>query len=380
MTIRFASVLLCSSLILVGCDRDSGSSEAASQNGDQQSGSSLTATSPEGGGGLLTPGVDMSPIAPIRVVPDILDWGLIAPYQEATASVRLENVSDQPMKILTVQPSCKCTTVDSLEGQVIPPKGFVELEAVLDPQTNTGTRKTVIRVLIDGYSNVLSINAQAEISRPIRATPTFINAVDAGEGGAVRNMTGTVQIASLDGSPFRIRSVHGMAPDHAGEFDPENPKNSYTLNYDLENFLQPDGRYPRYLIFETDRADSPLVEVMVRHRMSSPQLNRNFKLTDYKMNLGRVAPGGSVEAALGVHEATTTGDLIQITNELGYLIELLDQSVDEESDDLQVQIRVTVPEDAEPGFHYFPLQLYASNQSQISIPAFIRVDPASAAP
>ena len=111
MTIRFASVLLCSSLILAGCDRDSGSPEAASQNGTQQSGSSLTATTPGGGGGLLTPGVDAPPIAPIRVVPGILDWGLIAPYQEAKASVRLENVSDQPMKILTVQPSCKCTTM-----------------------------------------------------------------------------------------------------------------------------------------------------------------------------------------------------------------------------------------------------------------------------
>jgi hypothetical protein len=76
---------------------------------------------------------------------------------------------------------------------------------------------------------------------------------------------------------------------------------------------------------------------------------------------------------ISVREATTAGDLVQITNELGLVFEIVDQQVDEATDDLSIELRITVPEDVPIGFHYFPIQLYSSNQSQLSIPAFISV-------
>ncbi|MCH2185661.1 DUF1573 domain-containing protein [Myxococcota bacterium] len=305
---------------------------------------------------------------PIRVVPSVLNWGTVAPSASVTSSVRLENISDKPLKIISVQPGCKCTTTDDLNGKTIPPNGSLELEAVLDAQPNPGPRNVQIRVLIDGYSNVLTINAKAEIARPVRARPPYINAVEG------KNPVGNFMVSSIDRSPFKILSVQGEEPRYLQPRDANELKSSYIITYDIDNYVQPDGKLPRFIVVETDRADSPLVEIMLRHELAMPTLSRDFKLTDYKLNLGRVAPGGSVVHNIGVQESTTTGPLVTVIGDEGIMrTEVLEQSVDEETDELYAKVRFTVLEGTAEGFYYFPLQLFASNQSELAIPAFISV-------
>ena len=340
-----------------------GTSTAATQMpGDQSSGNRLQ--------------VAPQALPPVRVNPSVLDWGTIGPNQAVTGSVKLQNISDEPQTILMVQPSCKCTTTEGLAGKVIPAKGEIELEATLDPQSNTGTRTTEIRVLFEGYSKVVSITATAEVTRPVKVEPTYINAVSSDSSGNVSPdvMSGTLNVRSLDEAPFRILSLQGMEPDIIRGGEGEGPYNNYVLAYDLNRHLQSDGRYPRFLVIETDRVDSPLTEVLVRHRLSSPTLNRNFKLTDYKVNLGRIAPGGSVVRTIGAHEATTVGELVQVICDGGILdAEVIEHSVDEETDDLSAEVRFTVREGTPEGFYYLPIQLYSSSQSVIEIPAFVSV-------
>ncbi|MDG2031849.1 MAG: DUF1573 domain-containing protein [Phycisphaerales bacterium] len=315
-------------------------------------------------------------LPPVRVKPSVLDWGEIGPNQAVTGFVMLQNISDEPQTITLVQPSCKCTTTDGLAGVVIPAKGEVKLEATLDPQPNVGTRNTAIRVLFEGYSKVVTITAKAVITRPVKIEPTYINAVDSAVTGnvAAENMAGNINVKSLDGKPFKILSIQGLEPDIIRGTGEEATGNDYVLAYDLERHLQPDGRYPRFLVIETDRSDAPLVEVLVRHELSTPTLNRNFKLTNYKANLGRIAPGGSVIHTIGVHEATTTGELVQVISDGGILdAEVISQSVDPETDDLSAKVRFTVREGTPEGFYYLPLQLYSSSQSVMGIPAFVSV-------
>jgi hypothetical protein len=196
---------------------------------------------------------------------------------------------------------------------------------------------------------------------------------------AADNMAGNINIKSVDGNPFKILSVHGLAPDIVGGTDEQSPGNDYVLAYDLERHLQPDGRYPRFLVIETDHPNAPLIEVLVRHKLSTPSLNRNFKLTNYKANLGRVAPGASVTHTIGIHEATTTGELVQVISDGGILdAEVISQSVDPETDDLSAEVRFTVREGTPDGFYYLPLQLYSSSQAVTSIPAFVSVGDAPA--
>ena len=355
-----------------------GSSSASGTRALQSPSTAATATgttaAPAGGQQLSSGAAQTLP--PVRVNPPSLNWGVVSPNLAVTGSVKLQNISDEPQTILMVQPSCKCTTTEGLAGKVIPPNGEVELEATLDPQSNTGTRTTEIRVLLEGYSKVISITATAEITRPVKVEPTYINAVSADSSDSVSpgTMGGTLNLRSLDGAPFRILSFQGMDPEIIRGGEDGTPGDNYVLAYDLNRHLQPDGRYPRFLVVETDRADAPLIEVLVRHKLSSQVLNRNFKLTNYKLNLGRLAPGASVVRTISAHEATTVGDLVQVLSDDGILdAEVLEQSVDEETDNLSAEVRFTVREGTPEGFYYLPVKLYASSQAVIEIPAFVSV-------
>ena len=321
-----------------------------------------------GGSGLIRAQDSPRTTPPIRVLPSTLNWGTVAPSATVMGSVQLQNLSDEPLTITAVQPSCKCTTTDDLAGKVIPPGGSVALEAELEAQPNPGPRTTQIRVLIEGYSNVLTIPAKADIARSIRARPPYINAVEG------QNPTGSILVSSVDRTPFKIIGVQGNQPRYSGSVEPTEDRNSYILDYDIADYQMANGRYPRFVVIETDRADSPLLEIMLRHENSMPALSAIFKLRIYQMNLGRVAPGGSVKFDLGVRESTTTGPLVAaLVDEPNISTEILDQSIDDATDDLNVEILFKVADDMPEGFYYFPVRLYASNQAELEIPAFLSV-------
>ena len=312
-------------------------------------------------------------VPPVRVLPAELKFGPVAPGATVTGTVTLNNFSDQPVRILSVQPSCKCTTTQDLNGKVIPAKGSLELEASLESQSTAGGKTTNIKVLFEGFSQVLTIPLSADISRVVRSTPPYINAVGGGAGAPVPNESGTLLIDSLDGAPFSILSVQGRPPQFpGGGSDAGEAATSHRIRYDLRDHFGADGLLPRFLVVETDHPDAPVIEVMVRHKSVDLQLNRNFKVVDYKMNLGRVAPGGEVEHVFVAHEATTLGDLVMVTPQCPHVtVEITGQSVDEETDDLSATLRFRIAEDAPEGFQYFAVDLYTSSQLELALPAFV---------
>ncbi len=223
---------------------------------------------------------------PIEVVPPMLDFGFIAPNEDAKGSVQLYNRGSEPMLILAAEPSCKCTTLSDLGGTIIEPGGMVEMEAMLEGAPNTGPKTASIKVLIDGYAVVKTIDLKAEIALPIRAVPPHINAVRG------QNRQGRIVVQSNDGRPFSICSLHGQAPRFLG-FDPttDEPAAQYVLLYDLDGIAEP---FPRYLVIETDQEDVPVVDVYLRHESTLPKINRNIKMKGgYRFPLGRIAQGGS---------------------------------------------------------------------------------------
>jgi hypothetical protein len=63
-----------------------------------------------------------------------------------------------------------------------------------------------------------------------------------------------------------------------------------------------------------------------------------------------------------------------VTPESPYVsVEITGQSVDEESDDLTATMRFSVAADAPEGLLYFPVRLYVSSQSELTVPAFISI-------
>ena len=88
----------------------------------------------------------------IEFDPPILDMGFVAPNQGATGSVEMRNTGSRPIRILSVKPSCKCTTLEDLTGRVIQPGKSMTLKAALDARSVTGVRTATITVIFDGIA------------------------------------------------------------------------------------------------------------------------------------------------------------------------------------------------------------------------------------
>lgn len=262
---------------------------------------------------------------PIDVVPPVLDFGFIAPNQDADGEVELHNRGDKPLLILAAEPSCKCTTLEDIGGTVIEPGGKTVLKARLDGAPMPGEKTASIKVLVDGYAVVKTIDLRAQISLPIRVSPQIINAVRG------QNRQGRLVVQSNDGRPFSICAVHGRAPEFLG-FDPatDAPTSQYVLLYDLDTMTEP---FPRQLVIETDQEEVPMVDVFLRHESTYPKINRNLRLQGgYRFPLGRFKAGGS---------ATIEIPFDSLVNPLAAIISL--------SPDAQVRLRSTRTEETEDG-------------------------------
>lgn len=290
-------------------------------------------------------------VPPIRLEPPVLDFGFVAPGSDSTGVVKLVNTGDAPLKVLAVQPSCKCTTISDLEGRTIPVGGFVELESTLEAAAAPGPKKAQIRVLVDGYTQVLVVELKAEVALSVRVTPPYINAVEG------KNQTGRLVVQSTDGKPFRICSTHGMPPRYVG-FDPatDEPRAQYLVEYDIADL---GDRIPRYWVVETDRPDAPLVDVLLRHERSFPKFN--IRMRDYRIAAGVVPAGGSGEFTIRL-ENRADPVTAAISRSAAGKVDFVGQVVGEE--ETEVTLRLT-PAPGSEGFLYLPFTIFTQQgQSQ----------------
>ncbi len=309
-------------------------------------------------------------LPPIRVTPGILNWGDVLPGSSSDGSVALTNLGTEPLKIITVQPGCKCTTTSGLDGITIPVGESRDLVASLDAQPAPGTRNVQIKVLFEGYAKPLEINGTAVVTRPVRVRPPYINAVDE------TKHTGTLMLNAGDRIPFKVLSVDGKPPRFVRKEMAQDARVNHIISYDINDHLEPDGRFRRWVVVETDHPGAPLLEVLLRHRNSSLDVNSSFKQGSYHFNMGRLAPGSSMELKHLTHEATTTGPVgMVVAEQEGIEIEILSEEIDDETDDLSLKLLVTVSPDMPEGFYYFPVRLYAGNGSEAILPGFVSVRP-----
>ncbi len=241
---------------------------------------------------------------PIVFEPSILDFGFVKPGSVATGKVKIKNTSDKPLTILAVQAGCKCTTLNDLSGEEIPPGGFVELEPQMKAQASTGPKKTEIKVLIDGWSRIALVTLKAEISRGVRAAPGTINAVDA------TKVTGRLVIESIDGKPFSVCAIHGEKPEFVG-YDPSTsePVSKYLVNYDLNKF---GDNIPRFLVIETNHPEARVVEVPVRHRTTLGAGKFALRPTETRVNLDEIKAGEPKSFEIEFESVTQADPLLTV--------------------------------------------------------------------
>ncbi|MFM7259557.1 MAG: DUF1573 domain-containing protein [bacterium] len=291
---------------------------------------------------------------PLRLDPPVLDFGIIPPGKVADGTVKLINTGNRELEVLTVQPGCKCTTINEIAGQKIPVGGFVELKTAMTAQSSPGTKRAEIKILIDGYTEVVKLSLVNEVSLPIRVSPSYLNAVE----GQPQN--GRIVVESIDKKPFKICSIGGKKPNLVG-FDPEKdePRNQYLVEWDFARDF-PDGTAPRYWVIETDREDSPLVDLFVRHRSTLPR--PSLRLTDYRHTFGRLAEGESHEFVVDIGDLPETERVITAASTSSVArIDLLGS--EREGSVTHVRLKVT-PSAGTLGVQYIPFTIYTNSKQQ----------------
>jgi hypothetical protein len=244
------------------------------------------------------------PASPVVIEPPEQDLGRIAPGSSQARSFVIRNTGDSPARIVSSYPSCKCTTLTDLAGTVIPPGGTVELKASLDAPRAPGTKDAKVFVTFEGGVRPLIAKLHGEVTLPVQPSPTFVDALKG-------NRSGTIELASTDGKPFRVLSVDGAVPQFA-DFDPagDAPRNHYLVRWDLS--MVPDGKFRQWMMVETDRDDCALVPLRIRNeatgsRFDSAVDSRGSFLPESIVVAGRMKAGEAKELEIELESSAPKG-------------------------------------------------------------------------
>lgn len=296
--------------------------------------------------------VDAPP--PITLDPPVLDFGIVPPSVTKEGVVKLINTGTRELEVLAVEPDCKCTTLEDVSGQKIPVGGYLEIRASMKAASAPGGKRASLKVFIDGYSQLITIPLRNEVSLPVRVSPAYLNVV------RDQPKTGKLVIESIDGKPFRVCSVGGKPPNLVGfDASKDEPRNQYVLEWDFNRDFEP-NKAPRYWIIETDRADSPLVDVFVRHETTMPR--PVLKMTDYRHTFGRIEQGTSVEFLVELNELPEGERIAAAASSVPEAkVELV--KTETEGKTTSMTLRVT-PAAGVEGILYVPFSIYTNLRSQ----------------
>ncbi len=232
---------------------------------------------PPTGSTPLVGGINEKP--PIQIIPDKIDLGPIAPGGKAPGVVKVKNISDKPMSLKEIIPTCKCTRAELAKSDLQPGEE-TELFIEVTPGYKLGKlgRPRAAYVYFDPYLEPQILEIMYEVTYPIRCEPHYLRTED-----IEPNRKGEITLSSLDEKPFRVLRVNNAPVAYADGFDPakDAPRNKYAVKWDLSQ-----GRMPPWLILETDRADAPVMEVDLLHD--------EIRLAEREAAIGKlhVTPGG----------------------------------------------------------------------------------------
>ena len=304
--------------------------------------------------------IDLTQTGVYAIEPNV-NFGVQMPGSKIEHLFTLVNPTNQPITIVTLKPTCECTTANSVDGKTIPAMGTIEVPISFQLPNTSGTKRAAVNmVLSTGRGPRLSL--QAESSYAVRTKPLFIDAFS-----NPQNARGTVTLESIDGKPFRVLSVAGQPP-----VIPNNPngandaRTTQIIQYDLNQF--PCTSMPKWLLIETDHPGAPLLMPRVRHQCTKlrHQVDPNFRpqinFDGWISNAGFIPAGGSGEFNVGVKKPG--GMLIDavVSTSPDFKAELIGQNADDENR-LLVKARIT-PLTNKTGVFEIPVQFISGRRAE----------------
>ncbi|MCA9284065.1 MAG: DUF1573 domain-containing protein [Phycisphaerales bacterium] len=205
----------------------------------------------------VPPGQPQPGLAPVQVEPPLKDFGLVGPSVKLPTTFILRNVGSEPLRLGAAVPSCKCTTIEGLVGNVIPPGGTLELPATMEAPSTPGVKEAKIMLAFAGFNKPVLAHLKCEVGLPIVVEEEFVD--------ALKGVTsGQLTVKSRDGKPFRILTSNGEPPEFVG-FDPakDEPRNSYVVKWSVAGWPHENMRL--WWILETDRPGCEILPARIRH-------------------------------------------------------------------------------------------------------------------
>ena len=240
----------------------------------------------------------------LQISPKVVDFGEVAPGSEHPATFRLANTGPVPIRITSAKPSCACTTISDLSGQVIAPGATLDLAAALIAPLQPVEKTSKVFIFIEGLQQPAVVELKGDTTLPIKVIPTYADALDG-------KQTGSILLRSMDGRPFTVISSNGAKPVFVG-FNPakDSLKSEYRLAWSIAGMAC--ESIPRWWVFETDRADCPLVPCRVRHQCTGSKRDesrstRFWTFEDYLLDGGVVRAGEPFEVEVDLTHMNPRG-------------------------------------------------------------------------
>lgn len=187
----------------------------------------------------------------IRFEPPILDLGEMTAEISKTASVTVFNITDQPVVISRLVPSCGCTTAKA-PTDPIPPGGSVEIPITLKPGPRQGvTLSKRVTFQLEGQPPVV-LTVTGNVPEYVSISPDLLTA------DSENPDSGVVTLKSTDGAPFRIT---GVLPPVVLDYGDE-AKVEHVVHIDWAEWEKAGS--PIRVGFTTDHPKAPSLSAMIK--------------------------------------------------------------------------------------------------------------------
>ena len=298
--IRQAMAMLLLLIVPLGCTEESGSTQI-SRGDDPPAPWAPPVTEPVSSGVIR---LATTQGGVLEVSPKAVDFGEVAPASLHPATFTLANKGSVPITIVSAQPSCACTTISDLDGKVIAPGGTIDLDAALVAPRQPIEKTSKVFIRIEGIQQPVIVELKGDTTLPIKAIPPYAEALKG-------TTTGTISLRSMDGQPFTVLSSNGEKPVFVGFNSTKDPiRSDYQVAWSIAGLNC--ESIPRWWVFETDRADCPLVPCRVRNECTGSKRDesrflRYWIFADYLLDGGVVRAGEPFEVEVDLTHMNPRG-------------------------------------------------------------------------
>lgn len=192
----------------------------------------------------------------IKFDPLVLELGDLVPEVAKTASISVTNITDHPIKITKIQPSCGCTTTSAPPGPIAPGE-TTKVDITLKPPAKGGSKVSKnVTFMVEGHAPQV-LQVEGFVKEYVNVTPDVLTGPS-----AVDTPPATVRLTSKDQSPIKVT---GSSPDVFVSL-PAEAGLTHDLQVDWKKWT--DAGKPAKIAIMTDHPQAGQVSMLVKRSIT----------------------------------------------------------------------------------------------------------------